>query len=232
MSALTEDEAEAALETINVSGMCAATRLLQLRLYGPGQVHDLLSRKVRELQRDTREGIGEEYGEKARCALAATPRWFLCLHAWRRVKGGSGDLHRSLVFCDEEMRCWLVAETDLRIDVGAVDRARQSARSLATVLRALRYPVGDVSFCVFTPCCREIQAEHLRGRLSRQEVTEPEPLPACEAESVRVLSTCDLGRQAVEKIPRSEGDEPTRLRAGCDPPPGSRILGGKTVLPR
>eukprot|EP00662_Eupelagonemidae_sp_cell21_P052125 gene52125-13570_t len=69
--------------TINVGGTCAASRLLQLRLYGTEQ--------VRALCGDGREGVAEEYALKAGCADTAAPR-------------PEGELRRSLVFCDDSLR--------------------------------------------------------------------------------------------------------------------------------
>eukprot|EP01062_Namystynia_karyoxenos_P050354 TRINITY_DN39090_c0_g1_i1.p2 TRINITY_DN39090_c0_g1~~TRINITY_DN39090_c0_g1_i1.p2 ORF type:complete len:237 (+),score=76.82 TRINITY_DN39090_c0_g1_i1:76-786(+) len=227
-----EAAAEAELETINVSGTSCAARVLQLRLYGPAQVHDLVLRKVRALCADEREGIGEEYQLKTKCAEAAMPRWLLCLHAWRAAKGCEGELRRSLVFCDESMRCWLVAEVDSRCDTGAVGRAREDALELSRVLSQLGYPVSDISYLVFTPCCSELQAEDMRARLPREQLEHPGALGPAAAAAVCQLAESDLGRRALEGLPGAERGGRPRLAAGCDPPPGTQNVQGRTVVPR
>eukprot|EP00659_Diplonema_papillatum_P022762 gene22762-34869_t len=123
-------DADEALETLNLGGSCAAIRLLQLRIFGVESVHGAVVGKIRSVAHDGSRALESEYYQlKERCVNALTPQWHVCLHVFKAVRDPdpsqeTAELHHGLVFTDATLRCWLVVECDPRLEMASVARAR------------------------------------------------------------------------------------------------------------
>ena len=221
------------LETINVGGACAALRLIQLRAFGLQQVHDLIKRKVTNIANDDkRKDESEYYKIKKSCIEAAEDEgWFACLHVFRIIKNPTkgvedeSNLHFSVVFTDETMRCWLVCECDPRIDVGRVTSAREAAIDLRALLHRMEFPVSDVSFLVFTPICKSLpEDERTRGRISLS--TPIKQLTSSQTHLIDFVVNSETAQSALRSMKRQKV-----APLGCDPPVGSIVRNGKTIIP-
>eukprot|EP01059_Diplonema_ambulator_P033915 TRINITY_DN7349_c0_g1_i1.p1 TRINITY_DN7349_c0_g1~~TRINITY_DN7349_c0_g1_i1.p1 ORF type:complete len:233 (+),score=38.98 TRINITY_DN7349_c0_g1_i1:75-773(+) len=221
------EDPDEVLETINVGGSCAATRLLQVRLFGLQVVCDAVRGKIRRVAREDRDAA-EQYRLKEKCVDWVGEDWYVVLHMFRKIKGPAGHepdtgLHRSLVFCDASNRCWLVVICDPNLELESVPSARTAASSLHSILAALEFPISDISYLVYAPCSTSLPPQSGRGRL---DLTDPPPLTPLESALLTELKNCEAGQKALRDIKKQH-----KTRQGCDPPPGSTLHEGRTIVP-
>eukprot|EP01063_Lacrimia_lanifica_P018731 TRINITY_DN25641_c0_g1_i1.p1 TRINITY_DN25641_c0_g1~~TRINITY_DN25641_c0_g1_i1.p1 ORF type:complete len:240 (+),score=71.61 TRINITY_DN25641_c0_g1_i1:50-769(+) len=230
------EDADDVLETLNMGGACATVRLLQMRGYGLQQVHDLVKRKCLSVANDASRGDTCEYYKlKHECILMAEPEWFCGMHYFKTLKPPPGyshpacaedALHHTLVFTNESMRCWMVVQCDPRIDIAVVDAARQAALALRDLLHHLEFPVADISFFVHAPVSSRVALpeRHMRENIP---LTPPLPLPQHLVPLITELTQSEFGQRVLRDIKKQK---PGRVRLGCDPPPGSTVRDGRTVV--